>query len=240
MRFMVMHKVDAHMEAGGKPDQELVQKMGALIGEAIEKGMFLNGAGLKRSAERVRVAVKGGKATLQQGPYKGDNELIAGFAQFRVKTMDEAIRWATRFAEVVGDVDMELGPVVERWDLGLMDKPANVPLQVLAMHKADAKSERDTPPTPDEMAKMGALIGEMQKAGVFLAGEGLRASKHGARLTAKAGKSSWVDGPFAESKELIAGFSLIQVDSLAEAKAWTERYAAILGDTEVDVRLVSD
>ena len=240
MLYMVMHKTNAQMEAGVKPDQSIIENMGKLIGEAIEKGILHNGAGLKGSAERVRISVKGGKATMQKGPYKGENELIAGFGQFRVKSMDEGIAWAKRFAEVVGDVDMEVGPVVERWDLGLMDKPADAPLQVLCMHKADASSERDTPPTEAMMAKMGALIDEMQKAGVLIAAEGLRASKHGARLTAKGGKNTWVDGPFAESKELIAGFTILRLGSLAEAKAWTERYAAILGDIEVDVRLVSE
>jgi hypothetical protein len=240
MLFMVMHKTNAQMESeNAKPDQTIIQEMGKLIGESIEKGMFVNGAGLKRSAERVRIKVEGGKTTVTQGPLTGDNELIAGFAQMRVKSMDEALHWAKRFADVIGDVEMDVGPVVERWDLGLMDKPQGAPLNVLSMHKADKASESDTKPTPELMAKMGALMGEAQKAGVLVGGEGLKSSKHGARLIAKGGKNSWVDGPFAESKELIAGFSIIKVDSLAEAKAWTERYAKILGDIEVDVREVS-
>jgi hypothetical protein len=148
------------------------------------------------------------------------------------------VHWAKRFAEVMGDAEIEIGPVVERWDLGLMAKPADAPLRVLALHKADARAESDTPPSPERVAKMAALLAEMQEAGVMLANEGLKSSKHGARLRATAGKHSWTDGPFTESKELIAGFTIIKVASLAEAKAWTDRYADILGDVEVDVREV--
>jgi hypothetical protein len=214
--------------------------MGKLMGELIEQGKMRHGAGLKQSAERVRLDFKGGKATVTKGPLKGNNELVAGFAHLRVKTMDEALHWAKRFGELMGDVQIDVGPVVERWDLGLMDKPADAPLQVLAMHKADAATEREQPPSPEFEAKLGALMGEMQAAGVFVTGAGLRASKHGARLTRKGGKNSWVDGPFAESKELIAGFVILGAESMAEVKRFTERYAEILGDIEVDIRLVSE
>jgi hypothetical protein len=88
------------------------------------------------------------------------------------------------------------------------------------------------------MDKMQKLMAEMNAAGVLLAAEGLKPSSRGARVVAKAGKHTWVDGPFAESKEMIAGFTIIKVDSLADAKAWTTRYADILGDCEVDVREV--
>jgi hypothetical protein len=117
MLFMVMHKTNAQMEAGEKPNQSIIENMGKLIGEAIEKGILHNGAGLKGSAERVRVSVRNGEATLTKGPYKGDNELIAGFGQFRVKSMEDGIYWAKRFADVVGDVDMEDGPFAESKEL---------------------------------------------------------------------------------------------------------------------------
>ena len=60
------------------------------------------------------------------------------------------------------------------------------------------------------------------------------------RLAAGTAKRSWTDGPFAESKELIAGFSILDVPSLADAIAWADRYAAILVDNEVDVRAMID
>jgi hypothetical protein len=79
-------------------------------------------------------------------------------------------------------------------------------------------------PTSDEFVKMGEFIGELVKAGVFVAGEGLQRSAKGARITfGKGGKPTIRNGPFTESKELIAGFSIIQVKSLDEAIAWMSR-----------------
>jgi hypothetical protein len=74
-----------------------------------------------------------------------------------------------------------------------------------------------------------------------LAADSLAPSSKASRLpSASQAKRAWVDGPFAESKELIAGFSLLELPSKPEALAWADRYAAILGDNEVDVREVHD
>jgi hypothetical protein len=72
---------------------------------------------------------------------------------------------------------------------------------------------------------------------VLLKGERIAPTAQSTRLPAGKGKRTWVDGPFAESKEMIAGFSILELPGLAEAKAWADRYAAVLGpDSEVDVR----
>jgi hypothetical protein len=89
---------------------------------------------------------------------------------------------------------------------------------------------------PAKAATLDTVMGELHKAGALLAVERLGPSSGGARLRRSGGKQAWMDGPFAESKELIAGFTILKVDSLAEAKAWTERYAEILGDCEVDIQ----
>jgi hypothetical protein len=235
MLFMVMHKTNDEMENGGKPDPAIITNMGRLIGETREKGMFHTGAGLKPSAERVRLTYSGGKRTQTRGPLEGSNELVAGFAMLKVRSMDEALDWAGRFAEVLGDVEVDVGPVVEPWDLGLLAKPDNAPLRVLAMNKATASTEAGTPPSAEVIAKMDALIQSMKDADVFIQAEGLKPSSGGARLRAASGKHTWTDGPFAESKELISGFSIIRVASRQEAMDWTKRYADILGDIEVDV-----
>jgi hypothetical protein len=76
----------------------------------------------------------------------------------------------------------------------------------------------------EEFEKMGKFIEELVKAGVFVAGEGLHPSSKGARITfGKDGKTQIKDGPFTESKEIIAGFSIIQAKSLDEAIAWMSR-----------------
>jgi hypothetical protein len=92
---------------------------------------------------------------------------------------------------------------------------------------------------PDEkiLAAMGKFNEEMVKAGVMLAGEGLHPTSKGARLKFSGGKVTVTDGPFAESKELIAGFWLIQAKSMDEAVAWMKR-APFGGGTEIEIRPV--
>jgi hypothetical protein len=236
MLFMVMHKTNAHMESGGPADPAIVANMGKLIGETREKGMFAGAAGLRPSSERVRIHFDGGKRTLSKGPFAGDNELVSGFAMLKVETMDQAIEWATRVGEALGAVEVDVGPIVEPWHLGICPEPkGKVPLRVLAMPKADAAFEDGTKPSPEQRAKMAALVEQMKDADVFVQVEHLKPSANAVRLRAKGGRHTWTDGPFAESKELVAGFTILKIASLDDAKAWTARYADILGDVEVDV-----
>jgi hypothetical protein len=240
MRFMVMHKVDAKMEAGVFPPKELVEGMGRLIGEGLRSGVFVDGAGLHRSVQRVRLRYAGGKATVTQGPLQGENELVASFAMIRAGSMEEAIEHAGRFAGVLGDVEIEIGPVVEPWDLKMAPKPADVVGgRFLLLFKGDARTEAGTPLNPERAAALAKLSEEMTRAGVLLGAQRLAPSAKASRLpTGPRDKRAWVDGPFTESKELIAGFSIVNVSSREEAIAWADRYSEILGDNEVDVRLV--
>jgi hypothetical protein len=240
MLFMVMHKLTPEIESGAPPDRPLIDAMGKLIGETIEQGKFHNAAGLHRTAQRVRLRCKGGQCAVTRGPLQGEHELLAGFAQIKVKSMDEAIAWTQRIAEADGgEVEFDIGPVVERWDLGLVPKPnVELPLNALIVRKADAAFERGERPASATSPKVQAVLDEMRKEGVLLATETLKPSARGARLRTAQGKHTWIDGPFAESKEMISGFTILKADSLAEAKAWTDRYADILGDIEVDVREV--
>ena len=89
--------------------------------------------------------------------------------------------------------------------------------------KASADSEAGVMPTTEQFAEMGKYNEELVKAGVMLAGEGLQASSKGARIVFKGNNKTVVDGPFAETKELIAGFWIIQAKSLAEAVEWARR-----------------
>ena len=139
MKFMIMHKSNAQMEAEQLPSPELIQNVGALVQGAMQDGTFLDAAGLRSSARRARVSFSGGERSLEKGPFTGKNELLAGYALLTVKTMPEAIEWATRLGRAAGNVDVEVGPITEPWDLGVVPKPeGEVPLRVLALLKADA------------------------------------------------------------------------------------------------------
>ena len=101
-------------------------------------------------------------------------------------------------------------------------------------------AESDSPPTQEEMAKMGKLIGDMAQAGVLLAVEGCLPSKHGVRVSIDGNKFTVTDGPFPETKELIAGFCLMQVKTKAEAIEWGKRFLSVVGEGQREIRLLHD
>ena len=114
-------------------------------------------------------------------------------------------------------------------------------MKFIVLGHANKDTEAGVLPSAEEFEKMGKFMEELVKAGVFVAGEGLHPSSRGARITfGKEGKTSVKDGPFTESKELIAGFSIIQVKSLDEAIAWMSRAPNAEG-TSLEIRqLFSD
>lgn len=248
MRFIVMHKAGpryAEMSPTVRTDAEQreMAQMGAFIGESVKAGTVLNGAGLVPWVPRTRLVLKDGQLTRKDGPYPGTNELVSGLAVLKVANREEAVRWATRFAHAVGtDGELELGRVTEAWDLGFAPRPEGVvPERYLTVFLATAASEAGAPPSEREQREVGALLKELISAGVLEAAEGIFPSSEGTRLRFTAGKKvATLDGPFAETKECIAGFCVISVPSKEAALAWAERYGSILTDLEVDVLKLHD
>jgi hypothetical protein len=107
----------------------------------------------------------------------------------------------------------------------------------MVLVKANEDSEAGVLPTEELLTEMGKYNEELAKAGVLLAGEGLHPSSKGARVRFSGDKRTVIDGPFTESKELIAGFWLWQVKSLEEAIEWLKR-APFDGGAEVEIRQV--
>ena len=108
-------------------------------------------------------------------------------------------------------------------------------MRVMVIVKANKDSEAGVLPSPDLLAKMGKFNEELHKAGLLLAGEGLRPSSKGKRVKFGDGKRMVTDGPFAETKELIAGFWLWKVNSMDEAVEWLKR-APFDRREEVEIR----
>ncbi len=100
--------------------------------------------------------------------------------------------------------------------------------------------ESTTPPTPAEMAKMGAFIQELAQSGVLIATDGLQHSSKGAKVRIANGKFTVTDGPFAEAKEVIGGYAIINVKSKDEAIELTKRFLSVMGRGESEVRLMPD
>jgi hypothetical protein len=110
-------------------------------------------------------------------------------------------------------------------------------MRVMVIVKADKDSEAGVMPTEKLLTDMGKYNEELVKAGVMLAGEGLHPSKKGKRIKFSGTTRTVIDGPFTETKELVAGFWLWQVRSMEEAIEWLKR-APFDGGTEVEIRPV--
>jgi hypothetical protein len=110
-------------------------------------------------------------------------------------------------------------------------------MRFMVIVKADKSSEAGVLPDEKLLAEMGKYNEELAKAGVMLAGEGLHPSSKGARVRFSGNKRTVIDGPFAETKELVAGFWLIQVKSKEEAIEWVKRAPNPFPGTEAEVEI---
>jgi hypothetical protein len=106
-------------------------------------------------------------------------------------------------------------------------------MRVMVIVKANRDSEAGVMPSAEILNEMGAFNVELEKAGLMLAGEGLHPSSNGARIRFDGKKRSVIDGPFAETKELVAGFWILQVQSMDEAIEWMKRAPFHEGELEI-------
>ena len=115
-------------------------------------------------------------------------------------------------------------------------------MRFMVIGMATKESEAGPPPKPEAFAAMQKYNEELVKAGVLLAAEGLTASSQGVRVKFSGDERIVIDGPFTETKELIAGFTIIQVKSLEEAIEWVKRAPNLSpnGEAEVEIRKLMD
>jgi hypothetical protein len=109
-------------------------------------------------------------------------------------------------------------------------------MRFLGLLKGDKESEAGVPPSQELMQKMGLFIDEITKAGVLLDTAGLQPSSKGVRVRFSGGRATVTDGPFAETKEVIASYALLETKSMAEAIEWTTRFLNVLGGGECEIR----
>ena len=237
MRYIIMHKTNPHWESGAIPSKELIARVGALIGEMAKSRVFVAGEGLRASSEGVRLRFSGGARTITKGPFRGEDELPAGFAILRTGSLDEAVEWATRQAATLGDVEMDIRPINEPWDVGICEAPSDLTKRRwMVLRKATAATESGESPSASQRATMSRLVDESTRSGVHVASESLRPSARGRRYKNSADGRRVIDGPFTETKELIAGYCIVNAESLEEACRWAEKYIDVVETDEVDVR----
>ena len=265
MRFAMLVKSDARSEAGVLPDEKLLSAMGEFNEAMLRAGVMLAGEGLKASSFGARIRIASGKVTVGEGPFGETKDLVAGYWFIRAGSMPEAIEWARRVPFVDGQI--ELRPLYELSDFAIdpgsqpemwreqeqnqragiaAAPPARLPgtKRFVVLLHADKNTESGMPANEQLLSAMGALMDETSKAGALLGGEGLKQTSLGARVEFSGGKARVVDGPFAESKELVAGISLVQLKNKQEAVEFARRMLQIhmtgtgISEGTVDVREV--
>jgi hypothetical protein len=264
MRFMVLVKSSPQSEAGVLPDEKMLAEMGKYNEGLLKRGAMLAGDGMQPSSKGARVRIVNGKARNIDGPFSEAKELVGGYWILQFPSYDEAIATLKRAPFPSGEI--EIRPLYETEDFpvdaseqsgGWRDQevaardaaatgkgPARIPgtTRYLGMLKADKHTEAGDEPNPELLAEMGALIEEMNKANVMLSGEGLKPSREGKRIVFGGKTPSVIDGPFAETKELVAGFSILQTRTIAESLEWGRRMLEIhmrgvgVSEGEVEVR----
>jgi hypothetical protein len=110
-------------------------------------------------------------------------------------------------------------------------------MRFMIIRKADQQTEAGALPSEQMLTLMGRYMMQMNDAGILLGGEGLRPSSQGARVKFSQGKPTVIDGPFAETKELIAGWCLIRVNSRDEAIEWAARWPAVGTESNVELEI---
>jgi hypothetical protein len=240
MRFIIMHKTNAHWESGARPGPGLIARVGTLLGELTRAGVLQGAEGLRASSEGVRLLFSSGTRSVINGPFTGENELPAGFSILRARSIDEAIEWATRQAAILGPealVEIDIRPVTEPWDIGMAPAPEDTSTRrYMVLRKATSATEAGETASSGQRAALSRLIEETTRTGLHVATEAMRPSGRGRRYVNSRDGVSVFDGPFVETKELIGGYVIVSAGSLDEAGQWAARYIEAVAATEVDVR----
>jgi hypothetical protein len=245
MRFMLLAKATKDFEAGRFPTARDEPEFAKFRQQLVEAGALIGSDRLEPSSTGVRVHFAKGKFQITDGPFAETKELIAGYLLIEAKSLEEAVTWAKRVPFKDGEV--EVRALFELTDFpvdpseqpdGWREKeeqmraappPVRKPgtTRYIGLLKADPDTEAGKLPDPELLAAMGAFMEEGVKAGIFLAGEGLQPSSKSAKVQYSGSKRMVIDGPFAETKEMVAGYAMLQFASKDEAIEWTKRFVQV-------------
>jgi hypothetical protein len=223
MRFVILHQAGTSSEAGLVPPPS--------------RGITLHEhAPLKADATgtRIHFTDAGPAAEPCAGPRR-----LAGLSIVEAESRQAAAEWL-RDAASPAQAGFEIRETGCAGGLAGVDpSTAATRPRFLILVKADAHTEAEAPSDPAKLAAMARRNDEGVRDGLLLAADGLRSTARGTRVRVDGGKTSVMDGPFAETKELVAGFWLIQCDSMDEAVAWAQHYPFAQARPEVEIHPVN-
>jgi hypothetical protein len=117
MRFLMVHRIDERRPDAFAPSPKVIAGVGQLMEEMTKGGVLLAAEGVLDSSKGALVRFEGGKRTVTDGPFTEAKEVIGGFALIQARSKEEAIEWASRLADVIGDVEVEVRQVAEMSDV---------------------------------------------------------------------------------------------------------------------------
>jgi hypothetical protein len=237
VRFIIMHRTNAHWEAGALPGPDLLARVGALLQGIAGAGVLESAEGLRPSSEGVRIELTAGGRRITPGPLDGTNDLPAGFTIVRAQTLDDVVEWIARHHAGGEEAEVDIRPVTEPWDIGLADPPPDIATRrYMIIRKSTSSTEAGEAPASPQRSALAGAIEEATRRGVHVATEGMRPTKRGRRYRNSRDGIGVYDGPFVETKELIGGYVIVSCSSLDEADRWAREYIRAVGAEEVDLR----
>jgi hypothetical protein len=229
MRYVILRKADPHDEAGLLPPPSPAADI--VVHESAE---------LQPSASGVRISFTDRGPQQTAGPFTGSKQVLAGLCVVEAESRQAAVDWLRAASPGDTEAEFEIRETGCAGGLpGIDPSIAATKPRFLIVVKADAATEAEAPSDPARLAAMARRNDEAVKAGLLLAGDGLRSTARSTRVKFQGGKASVMDGPFAEAKELVAGYWLIQAGSLQEAIAWVHGYPYAQDQPEVEIRPVA-
>ncbi len=194
-------------------------------------------------AEARRMKLWPGGEAVTSGPFPADERLPAGFAVFEAPSRAAALAWLQANGVISANDDV----TVELRETGCPGGCAGIPPGAAGddtcyaiLLRSDAGTERDAIPLQEKLDRLNAFNAIHAAAGTLLAGDGLKSTARGARVRVAKGGASIIDGPFAEAKELIAGFWMIRAPSIDAAVDWARTLPYPTGpEVEVEIRPVA-
>ncbi|SDE44909.1 Uncharacterized conserved protein [Massilia sp. PDC64] len=196
-----------------------------------------------QDADARRLKLWPGGEAVTSGPFPADERLPAGFAVFEAPSRAAALAWlqANGVIPAGGDVTLELRETgCPGGCAGIPPGAAGDDTCYAILLRSDAGTERDAIPLQEKLDRLNAFNAIHAAAGTLLAGDGLKSTARGARVRVAKGGASIIDGPFAEAKELIAGFWMIRAPSIDAALDWARTLPYPTGpDVEVEIRPVA-